>query len=404
MARLLLVFEAFSKALMLLLLVFLFSGRLVVTAAPSASKVQQKIKQGRVHMKSVQESLSQAEETMVKIKADEVSVIQSLEQLNVRLNQSLARGRRLRSAIERLEDKIRTLNADRDTLAQEMQGLKSHAMHRLVAYYKLGHLGVAPLLFSADSFFDLCQRRNDLQRILTCDASLWDKYQVQQERLASLSETLTAQQANQDSLLLKYQEEAQTIAQERSSRAKLLARIQADKRSTLAAIVSLRQAAKELDETIRSLERTPQLPAARSRPQSGGFVALKGALPLPVQGEVVVPFGYHRGQGAYNVTSFHSGVNIMADLGAPVRALCDGQVIYASWFKGYGNMMIIDHGEHYYTLSAQLEQLLKARGDMVQTGEVVGTVGDTAPLSGPGLYFEIRHYGKPLDPVLWFKK
>ena len=403
MARLLLVFEAFSKALMLFLLVFLFSGRLVM-AAPPASEVQQKIKQGQVHMKSVRESLSKAEESLVKIKADEASVIQGLEQLNVRLNQSLARGRRLRSAIERLEDKIRTLNADRDTLAQEMQGLKSHAMHRLVAYYKLGQLGVAPVLFSADSFFDLCQRRNDLQRILTCDASLWDKYQVQQERLASLSETLTAQQANQDSLLLKYQEQAQSIAQERGSRAKLLASIQADKRSTQAAIVSLRQTAKELDETIRSLERTPQLPTARSRPQSGGFVALKGALPLPVQGEVVVPFGYRRDQGAYNVTSFHSGVNIMADLGAPVRALCDGQVIYASWFKGYGNMMIIDHGEHYYTLSAQLEQLLKARGDMVQTGEVVGTVGDTATLSGPGLYFEIRHYGKPLDPVSWFKK
>jgi septal ring factor EnvC (AmiA/AmiB activator) len=403
MARLLLVFEAFSKALMLFLLVFLFSGGLVM-AAPPASEVQQKIKQGRVHMKSVQESLSKAEETMVKIKAHEASVIQSLEQLNVRLNQSLARGRRLHSQIDRLEDKIRTLNADRDTLAQEIEGLKSHAIHRLVAFYKLGQLGIAPVLFSAESFFDLCQTRDALQRILACDASLWDKYQVQQERLASLSETLTAQQANQDSLLLKYQEETQSIAQERGRRAKLLASIQADKRSTLAAIVSLRQTAKELDETIRSLERTPQLPAARSCPQSGGFVALKGALPLPVQGEVVVPFGYHRDQGAYNVTSFHSGVNIMADLGAPVRALCDGQVIYASWFKGYGNMMIIDHGEHYYTLSAQLEQLLKERGDIVQSGEVVGTVGDTATLSGPGLYFEIRHYGKPLDPVLWFQK
>lgn len=403
MARLLLVFKAFSKALTFFLLAFLFSGRLVM-AAPPASEVQQKMKQGRAHMKSVRESLSKTEEIMAKIKADEASLIQSLEQLNVRLNQSLARGRRLHSEIHRLEDKLRTLNADRNTLAQEMQGLKSHAMDRLVAYYKLGQLGIAPVLFSADSFFDLCQRRNGLQRILACDASLWDKYQVQQERLASLSETLTAQQANQDSLLLKYQQEVQGIAQERGRRAKLLASIQADRRSTLATIVSLRQTAKELDETIRSLERTPQLPAPRSRPQSGGFIALKGALPLPVQGEVVVPFGYQPDQGPYNVTSFHSGVNIMADLGAPVRALSDGEVIYASWFKGYGNMMIIDHGEHYYTLLAQLEQVLKERGDTVQTGEVVGTVGDTATLSGPGLYFEIRHYGKPLDPVLWFKK
>ena len=403
MVRLLLICEAISKALMLFLLVFLFSGRLVM-AGPPSSEVQQKIKQGRAHMKSVQESLSKAEETMMKIKADEASVIQSLEQLNVRLNQSLARGRILRSEIDHLEDKMRTLNVDRDTLAQEMQGLKSHAMHRLVAYYKLGQLGIAPVLFSADSFFDLWQRRNDLQQILACDASLWDTFQVQQERLESLSEILTAQQANKDSLLLKYQEEAQSIAHKKGERAKLLASIQADKRSTLAAVVSLRQTAKELDETIRSLERTPRFPTAHTYRPSGGFVALKGALPMPVQGEVVVPFGYHRDQRPYNVKSFHSGINIMADLGTRVRALYNGQVIYASWFKGYGNMMIIDHGEHYYTLSAQLEQLLKESGDTVQTGDVVGTVGDTATLSGPGLYFEIRHYGKPLDPVLWFKK
>jgi chromosome segregation ATPase len=133
MVRLLLICEAISKALMFFLLVFLFSGRLVM-AGPPSNEVQQKIQQGRDHMKSVQESLSKAEETMVKIKADEASVIQSLEQLNVRLNQALTRGRILRSEIDHLEDKMRTLNADRDTLAQEMQGLKSHAMHRLVAY------------------------------------------------------------------------------------------------------------------------------------------------------------------------------------------------------------------------------------------------------------------------------
>jgi len=388
---------------MLLSLAFVLSGRLVM-AGPPSSEVQEKIKQERAHMNTVRKSLSKAEKTMVKIKADEASVIQNLERLNVRLNQSLARGRKLRSEIDRLEDKVSALNAERDSLVQEIQGLKSRAMHRLVAYYKLSRLGIAPVLFSAESFFDLRQRRDDLQRILACDASLLDKYQAQKERLGSLSKTLTARQANQDGLLLKSKEGARIIAQERDRRAKLLASMQADKRSTLAAIASLRQTAKELDETIRSLENRPPSPLAQSRRQSGGFLALKGSLPMPVQGEVVAPFGYHMDKGHYRVKSFRSGINIMADLGAPVRALCDGQIIYASWFKGYGNMMIIDHGDHYYTLLAQLEQLLKERGDTVRTGEVVGTVGDTATLSAPGLYFEIRHYGKPLDPVSWFKK
>jgi septal ring factor EnvC (AmiA/AmiB activator) len=79
-------------------------------------------------------------------------------------------------------------------------------------------------------------------------------------------------------------------------------------------------------------------------------------------------------------------------------------VIYADWFKGYSNMVIIDHGQHYYTLSAQLDEILKKTGDTVFAGEVIGTVGDTGTLTGPGLYFEIRHHGKPLDPVVWFKK
>ncbi len=109
-------------------------------------------------------------------------------------------------------------------------------------------------------------------------------------------------------------------------------------------------------------------------------------------------------KGPYNTKNFRSGVKIKADLDSPVRAVFDGQVIYASWFKGYGNMMIIDHGEHYYTLFAHLDQLLMEKGASVETGNIVGTVGDTAALGSPGLYFEIRHYGKPLNPVSWFKK
>jgi septal ring factor EnvC (AmiA/AmiB activator) len=363
-----------------------------------------KDQQSRAHMESIQQRLSSAEETMVKIKADEASVVQSLEALNLRLNQSQARGRILRSEIDHLEEKTNALKAKREALTQDMQDLKSHAIDRLVAYYKLGRLGMAPVLFSADSFFDLWQTHNDVQRILACDASLWDKFQVQQKRLGTLSRLLITEQANKDRLLLKYEEEAQSIAQERRRRAALLEDIQADKRATLAAIRTLRKVTKELDQKIRSLDKTPPVPTVSAHPSSDGFLALKGVLPMPVEGKVVAPFGYHRDQGPYHVKSFQSGVNIMADLGAPVQALYDGRVIYASWFKGYGNMMIIDHGEHYYTLSAQLEQLLKERGDTVRTGEVVGTVGDTATLSGPGLYFEIRHYGKPVDPVLWFRK
>jgi septal ring factor EnvC (AmiA/AmiB activator) len=102
--------------------------------------------------------------------------------------------------------------------------------------------------------------------------------------------------------------------------------------------------------------------------------------------------------------NFQSGIDIQAEKGAPVHAVCSGQVIYSSWFKGYGNMIIIDHGDHYYTLYAHLEELFKTNGDIVQAGEVIATVGDSGSMSGPGLHFEVRHHGKPVDPEKWLKK
>jgi septal ring factor EnvC (AmiA/AmiB activator) len=76
-------------------------------------------------------------------------------------------------------------------------------------------------------------------------------------------------------------------------------------------------------------------------------------------------------------------------------------VIYADWFRGYGNLMIIDHGNDFCTIYAHAEEIFKSEGDSVDTDEVIGTVGDTGSLAGTKLYFEIRHKGKPIDPLAW---
>ncbi|MFP4387749.1 MAG: murein hydrolase activator EnvC family protein, partial [Desulfococcaceae bacterium] len=81
----------------------------------------------------------------------------------------------------------------------------------------------------------------------------------------------------------------------------------------------------------------------------------------------------------------------------------DGEVIYAGWFKGYGNMIILDHGDHYYTLYAHAGELFKGEGDIVRSGEVIASAGHGGAMEGSGLHFEVRHHGKPLDPMEWLK-
>jgi len=84
-----------------------------------------------------------------------------------------------------------------------------------------------------------------------------------------------------------------------------------------------------------------------------------------------------------------------------VRAILPGKILYADWFKGFGNVVIIDHGDHLFTVSGYSSQLLKKTGDSVEQGEAIALVGSSGSLKGPCLYFEIRHRGKPQDPTNW---
>ncbi len=380
-----------------------FSGGLAV-ADPSSPQIQHKINEKEAKIRVVQDKISNSEKRMANFCADEAPIINELERLNLQLNTSRTQLRKIRSEIELLTGKIESLKENRENLVKELKGLEICAVQRLVAFYKLGRLGIAPVLFSAASFLDFSQRQAALERILQRDANLWDKLQHQKEQLEALSRNLKAQKLRQDHLFVKCKEERTTIAQEKTRRAKLLARIRSEKDLTIATITSLKRSAKELDETIRSLKLKLQSFSTHTPSDSGAFLALKGSLPRPVRGHLAGLFGPYQDERHYNVKSFRTGVTIRADLGIPVQAVYDGQVIYADWFKGYGNIIILDHGDHYYTLSAQLEQTFKKKGDAVQAGEAIGTVGDSGMLGGPSLYFEIRHHGKPLNPALWFTR
>lgn len=405
MARLVFLFKAVSKALILLTVgFFLFSWGEFAYAETASTRLKRRLERERSRMDAIQQELTRVEEEKIELKADEAKVIQDLDRLNFRLNRSRSALRQIRSEMADLQGRMDRLDSQRKALAEEIPRSETYALRRLRAYYKLTHLGVAQVLLSAESLFDLRQTRVGLERILKHDFELWDRLTIQKEELDTLSQELTARRADQDRLLMRYEKEEASLARQRANRAELLETIRAKQELRIASIASLQRASQELDQTIASLERDLEPFAASPRPSSTPFAELKGSLPMPVQGKLVGLFGPYEHEGDYNIKSFRSGVNIMARLGSPVHAVCDGRVVYSDWFKGYGNIMIIDHGEDYYTLSAQLEETYKSKGDPVKSGEVIATFGDTAALTGPGLYFEIRHHGRPIDPAVWFKK
>ena len=114
-------------------------------------------------------------------------------------------------------------------------------------------------------------------------------------------------------------------------------------------------------------------------------------------------FGMQR-HPQFGTMVFRRGIEIQAREGESVRAVRDGQVAYADWYKGYGKLMILDHGDGFYTLYGNLSQLGLNKGDQVSRGQVLGLAGETGSLKGSKLYFEIRRNGEAQDPLQWLAK
>ena len=127
------------------------------------------------------------------------------------------------------------------------------------------------------------------------------------------------------------------------------------------------------------------------------FAALKGSLRLPVRGELTGRFGRARPDGGPS----WKGLFIRAASGQEVRAVASGRVVFAEWMRGFGNLLILDHGEGYLTIYGNNEAVLKQVGDQVRSGDAVATTGASGGSTESGLYFEARHEGRPFDPLKW---
>ncbi|HSB60758.1 MAG TPA: peptidoglycan DD-metalloendopeptidase family protein, partial [Vicinamibacteria bacterium] len=171
----------------------------------------------------------------------------------------------------------------------------------------------------------------------------------------------------------------------------------------------LSEATRRLEAFIRDLQarqrRVARTPPPRGAPETPavGFGTLRGRLPWPAEGHVVAAFGAQT-HPRFGTRTFRNGIDIEAGEGTDVAAVHAGQVVYTGWFKGYGNLVILDHDNDYYTLYAHLADIVVKEGDDVRRGQRIGTVGDTGSLAGPRLYFEVRYQGKPVDPEQWLRQ
>jgi septal ring factor EnvC (AmiA/AmiB activator) len=199
------------------------------------------------------------------------------------------------------------------------------------------------------------------------------------------------------------------VDREAARRRVLLARVRDERAYHERMVGELTEASRRLEAFIRDLQarqrRMARVPPARPPGETPtiGFGELRGRLPWPAAGRILTAFG-PQVHPRFGTKTFRNGVDIEAPGGTDVAAVYAGHVVYTGWFKGYGNLIILDHGHEYYTLYAHVAEILVKEGDDVRQAQRIGTVGDTGSLAGPRLYFEVRYQGKPQDPEQWLRQ
>ncbi len=214
-------------------------------------------------------------------------------------------------------------------------------------------------------------------------------------RIGELQVQLEAEDAKLAELERQQRTQLGALEQARSTRSHVLADLEARSRSRAQNLERLRSQQAGLEKLVRELR------AAMERfPVEGNdaFARLRGKLAWPVSGKVVARFGDARAGGVH-----WDGLVVATERGTPVKAVCQGRVIYADWLPGLGLLAIVDHGDGYLSLYGHNDRLYKAAGERVAAGDTIAAAGDSGGSSRPELYFEIRKGGKPVDPRPWFR-
>ena len=232
-------------------------------------------------------------------------------------------------------------------------------------------------------------------------------YRSRAEHIAAINTTLDGlnkleqgihnKQHELDTLIDHRNTQRKALERSRHQRNRLLAELNRDIKSTKQRLTRLKEDEQSLEELVKGLGR-----ALANIPSPGAavhFARLKGRLPMPARGAVIAHFGSSRHVGSLK----WQGIVINAATGADVRAVAPGRVVFADWLRGFGLLIILDHGDGYMSLYGYNQELHKGVGDTVKAGDIIATVGDNGGQRKSGLYFEIRHKGTPINPLHWCK-
>ena len=357
--------------------------------AQDAAEKERELKALRAGIQSLQQQL----EANQRKKSNAEKRLQDVEN---QISETSRELHRIDAELDTKRSQLGTLKEKRRVQASTLQRQREHLASEARTAYAMGRQQQVKLLLNQEQpsavgrmlvYFGYFSRAR-LQRIEAISASL--------EQLSLVEESIARKTAALTDLRASQQRESERLQEKKRARKQAVAALSRELENQGGKLKRLKTNEQELQELVSSLqELLVDIPVDASQQQP--FKSLKGKLRWPTRGRLAKRFGSRRGSAGLK----WRGVMIEAAEGGDVRAVAQGRVAFSDWMRGFGLLVIIDHGDGYMSLYGHNQALYKEVGEWVDTGEVVAQLGASGGQSASGLYFELRHKGQPINPVRW---
>ncbi|MFN7454902.1 MAG: murein hydrolase activator EnvC family protein [Pseudobdellovibrionaceae bacterium] len=317
-------------------------------------------------------------------------VLSALYEINRNMKKALADKSDLERNLEANQESNRDLQQKIDELRSSTAELKSLIRERLRAIYIFGQHGTARLMWSSESASELDRNLKILGAVSQRDLKLVKGYSASQAELQKKQRKLDERLQHFLALQGKLERQQKSLDVDLTNKQRILDRLRAENRKALNKLGQLRQSERKLSSQELDLNELLSRPA---------FFEMKGTLVPPLPGAVVQAFGFIR-HPLHRTVVPHKGVQIKAQGNDLVKTVFEGTVVYADELEGYGKTVIIDHGDHYYSVYAHLDSLHIQEGQFLATADPLGRLSAQA---NQNLYFELRHFSEPINPTEWLK-
>ncbi|MGB2287178.1 MAG: murein hydrolase activator EnvC family protein [Porticoccaceae bacterium] len=374
-----------------LLVGFVLIWSVLLCTASNADESQQK------ELDSLKRSISTLErqlEDRGKQRNSLQSALKKVELESSKINRNI---RRLRTKINKLEKQLTTLDQKEKDLQQNISEQSDAISEQITAAHQLGDQEPIKLLLNQEDPQQLARVLKYYDYFLKARADKIQRYKKDIDDLTETRAEINRQKLALDQSKKALEADKKTLSNRVKSRKKTLDKLQSSLRTDKKKLSKLQDERNKLEEIIETVKKAAAKLALPSNYES--FTSRKGKLKWPLKGRVAHSFGSKR-----SGTLRWEGWLISASAGDAVKTVHHGRVVFSNYLRGFGLLVIVDHGDGYMTLYAHNQELLRETGDWVQSNEVISRAGDTGGLNKPALYFEIRKQGNPADPKVWLGK